>query len=97
MYGILVSAFNYALGWIFRVLVIKAMVFGLLFYITSEFMGYLMGKLSGSAIGGMQGAVDGLPGGVLWALGVMRADFGIPLVLASAGLAFSIRRIPVIG
>lgn len=96
MYGILVSAFNYALGWAFRVVVMKAMVFGVFYYITSEFMGYLMAKLSGP-LGGPANALAGLPSGVLWIMNVFRLDIGIPACLSAAALAFSIRRIPVIG
>jgi hypothetical protein len=96
MYGILVSAFNYALGWMFRVVVMKAMVFGVLYYVTTEFMSYLMSKVSGP-LGGAAGAFGSMPPGALWLMGVLRLDVGIPAMLAAAGLAFSIRRIPVIG
>lgn len=97
MFGIAVSALNTMLAWIFRVIVFKSMVFGVLYYITSEFFAYLVGKMAGAALGGLQSSVDGLPGSVLWLLQVFRVDVGLPMVLAAAGLAFTIRRIPVIG
>lgn len=97
MYGILVSALYTALGWVFRAVLMKAMVYGVLFYITTEFMQYLQSKLANSALGSLQPAVNGIDGSILWALNVFRLDVGLPMVLAAAGLRFAIRRIPVIG
>ena len=97
MYGILVSALNYLLAWVFRAVVFKAMIFGVLYFITTEFMAVVTAHLANSPAGSLQSSVNGLSGAVLWAFGVFRLDVGLPMLVSAAGLAFAIRRIPVIG
>jgi hypothetical protein len=97
MHAILVSAFNYVLGWVFRVLVFKAMVFGVLFYITTEFTSAVLSRMGSTSVDALGNAINGLPSGALYFIGVLRLDVGIPMIFAAYATGFAIRRLPVIG
>jgi hypothetical protein len=53
MFGILLSALNSVLVWVFRSLLVKFALFFALYFITSEFVGFIAALVpSGSAISG---------------------------------------------
>lgn len=97
MFAIMVSALNTALAWVFRVLVFKAMVFGVLYYITTEFTAAVMSHLGGNSVDALGNAIGGLPSGALYFIGLLRLDVGIPMIFAAYATGFAIRRLPVIG
>jgi hypothetical protein len=97
MFAIMVSALNTALAWVFRVLVFKAMVFGVLYYITTEFTAAVLSHLGGNSVDALGGAIGGLPSGALYFIGVLRLDVGIPMIFSAYATGFAIRRLPVIG
>jgi hypothetical protein len=97
MYGILVSALYTALGWIFRVVVFKAMVFGVLFYITTEFTQAVLTHLTGNSVDALGSAIGSLPSGALYFIGLLKLNVGLPLIFSAYATAFAIRRLPVIG
>lgn len=97
MFAILVSALNVGLAWVFRVVVVKALIFGVLLAVTTEVTSYMIAKLGGGPVAGLNSAFAGMPGGVLWVLNVLRLDVGLPMCIAAAITAFAIRRLPVIG
>lgn len=97
MFGILVSAANVALAWVFRVVVVKALLFGVLFLITTEVAQALVGKLADTQVNGLGGLIAGLPSGVLYFMHLFRLDVGLPMLLSAHGVAFAIRRLPIVG
>lgn len=97
MYGILVSAANFLLGWIFRGIVVKFIILTAIYYVVSWIAESVLSQLDISSLTGLQTIIDSLPVGVLWFMGVFRFDVGLPLVLGAFLTAFIIRRLPLIG
>jgi hypothetical protein len=97
MWGILVSAFNVILGWVFRTVIIKFVIFSALFLLVTELMTAILTKLDLSPVSGLQAALGGIPSGVLFFLGLFRFDFGLPLLLGAMLTRFIIRRLPIVG
>lgn len=97
MYGILVSAFNYLLGWVFRGLVIKFIILSAIYYVVTWIAESVLNQLDISPLTGLQTVIDALPDGILFFMGVFRFDVGIPLILGAMLTAFIIRRLPIIG
>jgi len=95
MFGILASAFNVVLGFVFRSLIIKFVVFFGLFYIVTEFISVIGGLLPNST--SLTGALGGIPSGVWYFLDLFNVTLGIPLLLSAWVTRFTVRRIPVIG
>jgi hypothetical protein len=95
MFGILLSAFNVILGFVFRSLIVKFVMFFALFFVTTEFIQILVGLLpDGSAL---SGALGGIPASVWYFLDLFNVSGGIPLLVSAWVTRFIIRRIPVIG
>lgn len=95
MFGILLSAFNTILAWVFRSLLVKFFVFFSLYFITSEFVG-LIGHLipSTSAVNGTMSAI----GSSTWYfMNIFMITQGVSAVVSAYATRFVIRRIPVIG
>lgn len=97
MFAILVSFGWTVLSFVLRTVVLKALVFGLLLLVTTEFTQALISKLGSTSVDALPSALAGLPSGALWLMGVVRLDVGIPLILSAYVAAFAIRRIPLIG
>ncbi len=95
MFAILVSGFNVVLGFIFRSILIKFVVFFALFFIVTEFISVIGGLLPTGA--SLTGALGGIPAGVWYFLDLFNVSLGIPLLLSAWVTRFTIRRIPVIG
>lgn len=95
MFGILLSAFNVVLGFVFRSLIVKFVVFFGLFFITTEFMQIVDGLLpDGSAF---SSALGGIPAAVWYFLDLFNVSAGIPILVSAWVTRFIIRRIPIIG
>lgn len=97
MFPLLFSAINAALGWVFRVVVIKFVIFTALYYLVTELASAALSKLDLSPVNNLQSALNGIPPDLLYFLGVFRVDFGLPVILAASLAAFFIRRLPIIG
>lgn len=95
MFGIVLSALNVVLGFIFRSVVVKFGVFFGLFFITTEFIAILTSLLPDSS--SLASALGGIPSGVWYFLDLFNVTAGIPLLLSAWATRFIIRRIPVIG
>lgn len=97
MHAILLSAFYSFSTWLLQSVILKAIVFGILFFVVHELTDALLaqiGSLDASALGS---SLASLPSGTIWFMQVFRLDVGLPLVLSAHGTAFAIRRLPVIG
>lgn len=95
MFGILLSAFNSTLGWIFRSIVIKFGVFFALYFIATGFIG-LVTQLIPSP-NSLNGVLAGITSGTWYFLDAFKLPQGLSMVLAAYATRFLIRRIPVIG
>lgn len=97
MWPFLLSAIWTSLGWVFRVVVVKAMLYGVLALFASEAVTYLISKMGTTSVDGMGAAINSLSSGLLWSMSIFRLDVGIPLILSAYVTAFCIRRLPIIG
>jgi hypothetical protein len=97
MWAILFSAANFLLGWIFRAVVVKFIVFTALYWIVTEITNAAIAKVSTSGMDGLGGLVSGLPADLLFFLKVFRLDVGLPMIIAACVVRFGIRRLPIIG
>jgi len=97
MWGILVSAFNYLLGWFLRGVVLKFIVLTMLYYVVTWIAETVLSQLDISPVTGLQTLLNGLPSGLLYLMGVFRFDVGLPLILGAMLTSFLIRRLPIIG
>jgi len=95
MFGILLSAFNTILGWVFRSLLVKFGVFFALYFITTEFVSLIVALLpDGSSV---NGALAGIASSTWYFLDVFNLQSGLAAVVSAYATRFIIRRIPVIG
>ena len=95
MFGILVSAFNSILAWVFRSVLVKFVVFFALYFITTEFVTVISGLLPTSTA--LNGALSGISANTSYCLDVFAVQQGLALVVSAYATRFLIRRIPVIG
>ncbi len=95
MFGILVSAFNTAMAFIFKSVIAKLFVFFALYFVVSEFISYLSSKLPDFSE--LSGAFSALPSNVWYFLDLVNFSQGFSLCLSAYLLRFMIRRIPLIG
>jgi hypothetical protein len=95
MFGIVLSAFNVVLGFVFRSVIVKFALFFGLFFVTTEFIAILSPLLP--EVGVLNNAFAGLPSGVWYFLDLFAFSQGIPIILSAFVTRFIIRRLPVIG
>lgn len=95
MFGILVSALNTALAFVFRSVLVKFAVFFSLWFITTEFIAVLSPLLPNSAA--LSSSLGGIPSAVWFFLDLFNVSAGVPILLSAWVTRFVIRRIPVIG
>lgn len=95
MFGIVLSALFSIVGWLFRSVLIKFVAFFVLFFISTEFIAYLVPKLPGAT--SLNTAFAGLPSGLWYFLDLFLVGTGVKMCLAAYVTRFAIRRIPVIG
>lgn len=95
MFGILLSAFNTVLGFVFRQIIVKFIVLFGLFFVIQAFVSTLGSFLPDPA--SLTGALGALTSGMWWFLDLFAFSQGAPLVVTSMVYRFLIRRIPLIG
>lgn len=95
MFGILLSALNSILGWVFRGLVIKFVVFTALYLIVYELVSVMASWLPSGA--SLTSAFAGIGAGTWYFLDLFAVSVGVPLLVSAYLTRFIIRRIPVIG
>jgi hypothetical protein len=95
MYGILLSALNVALGFIFRQVVVKFVVLFGLYFVIQEFLSVLVSFLPQAS--SLSGALAGLSSGMWWFMDLFAFSQGAALVVSALAYRFLIRRIPLIG
>jgi len=95
MYGILLSALNTILAWVFTQVVVKfAVMFGLYFLI-QDLMSFLTSFIPSPS--SLTGALAGLDSGTWYFLDLMCFTTGAPVVVTAIVYRFLIRRMPLIG
>lgn len=95
MFGIFLSALFSVVGWIFKSVLVKFIVFFALYFVATEFISYLAPKLPGAA--SLTSAFSGVAPGVWYFLDLFNISLGVKLCLAAYTTRFAIRRMPVIG
>jgi len=95
MFRILFSAFNSALGFVFRSIIVKFAVFFGLFFVVTEFIPILIEVISKYFLN--VNIFNQLPDGVIYFLNVFQFPSGASLCLSAYLTRFVIRRIPVLG
>jgi hypothetical protein len=97
MFGILVSAFNVALGFIFRSIIVKFVVFFALFFVVTEFVAVLQSSGLLPSAASLNGVMAGIPAGVWYFLDLFNFSMGFSACVSAMATRFIIRRLPVIG
>lgn len=95
MFGILSSAFNSALSFIFRSVIYKSIFFFGFYFVVTEFFSYLSTRLP--TVSALSQAFANLPPSFWYFADFFGISTGLPLILAAYVLRFCIRRIPLIG
>ncbi|MCP1573925.1 MULTISPECIES: DUF2523 family protein [Herbaspirillum] len=95
MFGILLSALNVVLGFVFRSILVKFVLYFGLFFVTTEFIAILTNILPTGAA--LTSAFGGLPSEVWYFLDLCNVTAGVPILLTAWVTRFIIRRIPLIG
>lgn len=100
LFGIFLSALNTIMGFVFRQVVVKFVVFFALFFIVKELVNVMVssnlypGATQASAL---SSALSGIPGSVWYFLDLFAVSTGLSTVVSAYATRFIIRRIPVIG
>lgn len=97
MFGIVFSALNTALQWVFRGVVIKFVILSVIYYVVTFIANEVLGQLDISPLTNLETSINSAPGSMLYFLGVFKLDVGIPMILSAMLVAFIIRRLPIIG
>lgn len=95
MYRLIVSAFNFLLGFVLRTLVIKFVVFSALFLVVSEFVPVILNLLPASS--NLPDLINQLPDSVWYFMNLFAVITGLKIVISAFLTRFIIRRIPIIG
>jgi hypothetical protein len=95
MWVLLLGAVNTLLGFVFRSVMVKFVVFFALYFVVTEFIGLLTPMLPDAS--GIGGALGGIPASVWYFLDLFNVSSGVPILLSAFVTRFAIRRIPVIG
>jgi hypothetical protein len=86
------------LGWIFREIVVKFIIFSALYMLVAFLVPYVVGFILPFISGGdLTSAFSVVSPGVWFFLDFFRLDFGLPLLISAVIARFLIRRLPVIG
>jgi Protein of unknown function (DUF2523) len=95
MFGIVLSVFYTALGWIFRSLLIKFVLYYALFFVTSEFIALITNLIPD--VSSINGTLSGIGAATWYFLDAFKITTGLSLVVSAYATRFIIRRIPIIG
>lgn len=94
MWGILFSAVNFLLGFVFRTIVIKFLVFFALFFVISEFVPVLQNAGIIPTVSSLNNAFSGLSQSFWYFADIAAVNYGAPLVISAYASRFILRRIP---
>lgn len=97
MLGWITGALSFAFNWVFRLSIIKFVVFGALALVLAPLMELLMGLVGSTGLNGIPSLISALPADLRFYLGVFRLDVGLPLIVAAVLVKFFIRRLPIVG
>ncbi|WP_304349394.1 DUF2523 family protein [Comamonas testosteroni] len=97
MFGILMSAFGSSLGWVFRVVVIKFIVFTVLFVVVSAFMAAIVNYGVIPSFSNAQSMAGNISSGAAYIFSLFKIWTGISMIITAYITRFMIRRIPFIG
>lgn len=82
-------------SWLLREVVLKFVVFGVIYLIVTELAPVGLGLISSFLnVGSLNASFSMLSPGVWWFLDFARLDYGLPLILSAAVAAFLFRRVP---
>lgn len=95
MFGILVSAFNVALGFVLRTVVVKFILFFGLYFVVQAFVPVLASLLPKFV--DIAGLFSSLPDSVWYFMNLFMVAEGTKLMFSALLTRFIIRRIPLIG
>lgn len=95
MFAILSSAFNVALGFILRQIVVKFFVLFALWFVVQVLLTYLISFLPNPD--SLTNSLLAIPPGVWWFMDLFMFTQGASLIVTSFVYRFLIRRMPVIG
>lgn len=97
MFAILLSAFNTILGFVFRSLIVKFVVFFAMFFIVTGFVQVLTSSGLLPSAASLTSGLGSIPAGVWYFLDLFAFSTGFKIVVAAMAARFIIRRIPLIG
>lgn len=101
MYGIVLSALNATLGWIFRAIVVKFVIFTALALLMAELLPLLIDTLVPAALksgdGGMGGYFAAIGNDIYYFVELFKVPEGIGIIIAAYIARFLTRRLPIIG
>ncbi|CUA99492.1 DUF2523 family protein [Comamonas thiooxydans] len=95
MFGILLSALNSVLAWVFRSLLVKFALFFALYFITNEFVGFIAALLPNAS--SLNGTLSSITASTWFFLDAFHLPMGISALVSAYATRFIIRRMPVIG
>ncbi len=97
MFGIMRSALFAFGGFLYKVVVVKGLVFAVILAFSSVALTKIIEELNKGAFGQVNSALGQIGSGALWVGGLLRLDVGLPLIFAASCTAFAIRRLPIVG
>jgi hypothetical protein len=80
---------------VFRSILVKFVLFFALYFITSEFIGFIVVLLPGT--GAVDSALSGIGTATWYFLDVFQIQTGIAMVVSAYATRFAIRRMPILG
>lgn len=95
MLGIMLSVFWTVLGWVFRSVLVKFVLYFGLFFITTEFLQEVLSLLPGAS--SLSAAFSSISPGMWWIMDMMQFGSGVPMVISAYLTRFILRRMPIIG
>jgi Protein of unknown function (DUF2523) len=95
MFGIVFSALSSVLGFVFRSIIIKFVVYFALYFVCTEFISLLVPLLPKAS--SMNNVFSKMSSGVWYFLDLFSFSQGLPIILSAFVTRFVIRRLPVIG
>lgn len=95
MYGIFVSALNFILGWVFKSVIVKFVLYFGLWFVATEFIAIVSSHLPLASA--LTSAFGGLDSGFWWFADMFGLSYGLPMMIGAYVTRFAIRRIPLIG
>lgn len=97
MYGILISAFNSVLGWTFKTVIMKFVVFTVIYLVVSTFIGYIVNSGILPNLSNVQSQAGSIPASVAYMFSIFQIWTGMSMIITAYMTRFMIRRIPFIG